>query len=473
MKPMDFDKNRLLELIAGVLEEDLTDADRETLNSMLRKSTEARQVYLQHTHLHTRLHLDYTAGQVTEFMPGATSPKKSSRFSGIQFTIMAAAACLVLIALFALFRPSEMNTFVTLEQAKSVLWENNDLPTTEGARLGGGTLRVAEGLVTLRFDSGAEVTLEAPAELTLVDEMHCILLSGAAVTYVPDSAIGFRIKTPYADVVDFGTRFSVKIDPTSNETYTQVYEGLVEVEHPKTGKVASLRAGERNSAGIDSMSEVLQEQDGSDWPATIGPAMRDSEWKSFETNKDSYVGRAFIDNVEVHRSETLLLVKNGTVPRYSYLGFDLRDLAPKQIADANLTLNFAPTDFGFASLVPDATFSVYGLLANQTWNEDSINKGNAPAFPPNRAIRNGLDKSKLKKLGSFVIEQGVQRGEFGIEGEALATFLHEHAGSEITLIVGRDTKEIERDGLVHGFASRRHPKLAPPTLLIRLEKAED
>jgi ferric-dicitrate binding protein FerR (iron transport regulator) len=470
---MDFDKNRLLELIAGVLEGDLTEADRVSLNSILRESPDARQVYLQHTHLHTRLHLDYTAGQVTDFMPGATSPKKSSRFSGIQFTIMAAAACLVLMALFSLLRPSGTNAFATLEQAKSVRWGSSDLPTTEGARLGGGTLRVAEGLVTLRFDSGAEITLEAPAELTLVDEMHCILLSGAAVTYVPDSAVGFRVKTPYADVVDFGTRFSVIVNSITNKTYTEVYEGLVEVEHPKTGKVVSLRAGQRISSGIESMNEVLQEQDGFDWPVTIGPAMRDSEWKSFETTKDAYIGRAFIDNVEVHRSETLLLVKNGSVPRYSCLGFDLSDLAPDQISDATLKLNFAPTGLGLASHVPDATFSVYGLIANQTWNEDSINEGNAPAFAPNRFIGDGLDKSKLRKLGSFVIEQGVQRGEFGIEGEALATFLRDHAGSAITLIVGRDTKEIERDGLVHGFASRRHPTLPPPTLLIRVEKAGD
>jgi hypothetical protein len=78
--------------------------------------------------------------------------------------------------------------------------------------------------------------------------------------------------------------------------------------------------------------------------------------------------------------------------------------------------------------------------------------------------------AKVLKLGSFVIEQGVQRGGFGIDGEKLTADLRDHADSEITLIVVRDTVETEDAGLVHGFASRRHPTLPAPTLSIRLTK---
>jgi hypothetical protein len=78
--------------------------------------------------------------------------------------------------------------------------------------------------------------------------------------------------------------------------------------------------------------------------------------------------------------------------------------------------------------------------------------------------------SKVRKLGAFTIEQGVQRGDFGIDGETLTGYLRDHASSEITLIVVRDTVEIEDAGLVHGFASRRHPSLPAPTLSISLSK---
>jgi len=38
------------------------------------------------------------------------------------------------------------------------------------------------------------------------------------------------------------------------------------------------------------------------------------------------------------------------------------------------------------------------------------------------------------------------------------------------LIVVRDTAETGETGLVHGFASHRHPALPGPTLAIRLEE---
>ena len=78
--------------------------------------------------------------------------------------------------------------------------------------------------------------------------------------------------------------------------------------------------------------------------------------------------------------------------------------------------------------------------------------------------------SKVRKLGTFTIQQGVQRGDFGIDGETLTGYLRDHAGSEITLIVVRDTVETEDAGLVHGFASRRHPSLPAPTLSISVSK---
>ena len=87
--------------------------------------------------------------------------------------------------------------------------------------VGESTLRLAEGLATLKFDSGAEVTLEAPATLVLLDSMKCKLASGTAVSDIPESALGFRIKTPSADVVDYGTRFAVSVFRRHGETHTQ------------------------------------------------------------------------------------------------------------------------------------------------------------------------------------------------------------------------------------------------------------
>jgi FecR protein len=466
MNRPDFNPKQLLALIGELLDGTVNEAGREALNAILKDSPQARRLFREHMELHAQLHLDYNAGEVTQFLPGLSHPRKISRFPSLGSMALAAAACISLLAVLFWPRPTEPLSFATLESSSAARWESSDLPTKDGTRLGKGTLHLAEGLVTLRFDSGAHVTLEAPVSLTVIDAMNCTLGTGIAVAEVPDSALGFRISTPSANVVDYGTRFSVNVDSASGRTQTHVLEGLVEVEHPATGTVVALRAGQMNSADKTSLSEASEWDTDAPWPKSVGPAMRAPGWTLLETSKDAYIGDATNKGVLVPRSETLLLVKrsgNLYSERKAYLGFDLSGMDPGSIEDAELSLHFAPTGLGLAADVPDATFKVYGLLTDQPWEEGSIKVGNAPA-----TVRlTMLDKTKVRELGKFVVEQGVQSGKFSIQSEALAEFLGERAGNMVTLIVVRDTAETQVTGLVHGFASRRHPTLPPPTLAIR------
>jgi hypothetical protein len=129
-------------------------------------------------------------------------------------------------------------------------------------------------------------------------------------------------------------------------------------------------------------------------------------------------------------------------------------------------LQFEPTGLGLASHVPDATFAVYGLAsADRPWDEAALFRGNAPANVKGAGA--GLVAHEVQKLGTFVVPQGIQRGRFGIEADALADYLRERSGSTITLIVVRETSETDSTGLVHGIASHRHPTLPAPTLAIR------
>ena len=119
---------------------------------------------------------------------GAATPRVFSRWSIAVFTVP-------LVAILALvFWPQHPvdKTFATLEQTRAALWESGDLPTADGSRLEQGTLRLTEGLATLKFDSGAEVVLEAPATLILTDAMNCELTQGTAVSDIPESALRFR-----------------------------------------------------------------------------------------------------------------------------------------------------------------------------------------------------------------------------------------------------------------------------------------
>ncbi|MGB1130251.1 MAG: FecR domain-containing protein [Haloferula sp.] len=489
MSGEDFKRDELLQLIAEVCNGTLDEPGREKLNTQLKASEAARRFYREHMELHARLVLDYGGVQATDFMPGAAPPQSRTPRWSRWIAVAAAAAAIVLAAVLVwpgepepnpIASPGPAKTpepFASLEAVKSARWKGSGLPTTKGSRLGVGSLTLAEGLATLRFDSGAKVVIEGPAELTLVDAMQFRLASGKAFAEIPESAQGFRIATPAADVVDHGTRFSVIVDAANGDTQTQLYDGRLQVKHLRTGKdIALEKTGQFIRTTREELGEMLDAPSQSTWPEKIGPLMRGSDWTLLETVKDAYIGHAYLkDGVEVHRSETLLLVKNGPPHRKAYLGFDLAGIDAQRITDAELTLDFAPTGWGLASLVPDTTFSVYGLLTGQSWDEQSLDEENAPA----NIWRSGgrgqpaagspkLVDHEVRKLGSFLIEQGVQRGQFGIQGESLAAFLREHAGKPITLIVIRDTRETETNGLVHGFASRRHPTLPAPTLAIRL-----
>jgi hypothetical protein len=244
---------------------------------------------------------------------------------------LAAAAAIALLAVFVPRQAAPSESFATLQTVSSARWGSSDLPTREGSRLGHGTLHLEEGLAVIRFDSGAEVSLEAPAELRVIDAMNCRITHGTAVAQVPESATGFRIITPSAMVIDYGTRFSVCVDPESGDTRTQVFDGLVEVENPVTGEVVSLRTGQRTSIEDRKTGPVT---DGLDEHFPTGKPERlpsGPDWMLLESFKDAYIGYTLHTD-----SDQLLYVKHGQdgFHRKAYLGFDLSGLDPDRIASA-------------------------------------------------------------------------------------------------------------------------------------------
>ena len=124
--------------------------------------------------------------------------------------------------------PASPGPIATLIAASGCRWESSSLPTVTGARLTRGTLHLAEGLAELRFASGAVVVLEGPTIFELATADHTHLHRGRLTARVPPAAIGFRVDTPAASVVDLGTSFGLRIDE-SGATEVHVFTGLVEL----------------------------------------------------------------------------------------------------------------------------------------------------------------------------------------------------------------------------------------------------
>ena len=166
MKSGELDKNdkeQLLMLISEVLDGTVDEVSREALNTLLKANPDARKFYRSHMELHARLHLDYTGGQAADAMPvslpkpGTVAGPGGSYFSkqrGVVAAVLAVAACITLIATFGWFKTpeespavakSETESFVTIKQVRAARWESGNLSTSEGARLGTGTMRLTEG----------------------------------------------------------------------------------------------------------------------------------------------------------------------------------------------------------------------------------------------------------------------------------------------------------------------------------------
>lgn len=461
----------LIDLANAHIEGRLDASQRNRLQEVIASDEEARRVFVDFLHDHAALHwdeitLEADTGATLPF-PGPSPASPSRRFGALS----AAAAVIITIigASWWFQRDQAPTTFATMGESKAARWESGDLPTAAGARLSTGKLRLAEGLATLRFDSGAQVVLEAPVEIALVDAMHCRLRSGTAVADIPESALGFRIATPSAEVVDYGTRFAVNVESDTGATRTQVFDGLVEVEHAQSGKIVQLKTGEENFVAGDAISAAAPGVDEGQWSAAPSSPIPGPEWTSIPTNKDAYIYARDIPN---HQSDTLLLVKHGKGKqgphRKAYLGFDLSALDPETITDAELTLHFSPTGWGLASTVPDSIFAVYAIVdpALDDWDASSLTWGTAPA----NLVDDGgaVSATSAVKLGAFIVEQGIQRGAITFRSDALTRFLRsENPDGRVTLVISRETIETDGGGLVHGFASRRHPTLPPPTLSIK------
>ncbi|HRQ88922.1 MAG TPA: FecR domain-containing protein, partial [Bacteroidia bacterium] len=399
----------------------------------------------------------------------------------------AACAVVSLLALLMVRPTGEAKTFAVMKKTESARWESGSLPTADGARLGAGDLELVRGLATIRFDSGAEVVLEAPARITLVDAMNCVLERGTVVAEIEPTAAGFTVRTPTARVIDHGTRFAVNVDPADGATQTQVFDGHVEVELPETRKRIALREGQRNLVAGETLGGASTGPEEGTWSRPEAPsAPREAGLRRITTadpgGADIYVDArnpnplspaAKAAPIDPHISETLLLVKNalgtmdGAPHRKAYLRFPLSGIAPGSISEARLELHFTPTGWGLASNLGNAEFTVYGALgdASDDWTSDQLDWTNAPASDTGSG--NGMDSTKVRLLGRFTVPRGIQSGSFGIRGEALRDFLNADPDRSATLIVVRETMETRGGGLVHAFASSRHPTLPPPTLHVK------
>ncbi len=473
------DKWRLLEqwerLRAGAASAD----EAREVNDRLRQDPAARDWLARAVLLESALRFDAESLLSEDAATRSAAPPRAPRWRGaFKWSHAAAAALAALLTWGVWSNVQRVPVAAVLVKAQSCKWGNSALPTLEGSVLPPGTLELVEGMATLRFKSGAEVIMEAPVSLEIVSPMEARVRRGTVVADVPPQAKGFTIRTPETTVVDYGTRFGVSAGD-DGKCLVQVIEGLVEVSRKGEEEVKALRGGERVDFGGLTRDKVYpgadrQQAEPGRWLPAADMADLGDGWQmvttAFGRGKDSWIQSG--SKHRVTGRETFLRVKHTSLDdnleRKTYLAFDLSKISGR-VEEAELVLHIDPSDLGYASLVPDATFSIHGLTdeTEDEWAEDNLHWTAAPAHSLAPEHHTLPDPAKSVLLGRFVVEQGRQSGPISLGGEALADFLRGDTNGLVTLIVCRETDETARNGLVHAFTSKENPRNAPPMLRLR------
>ncbi|MGY8766851.1 MAG: LamG-like jellyroll fold domain-containing protein [Pirellulales bacterium] len=173
--------------------------------------------------------------------PKLNQPNTKSSSWLLLVTSVAAGALAASLFLMVFFKPVVplTNTTVTqkeeptddgvavLTKAVDAVWNSENSPAV-GVSISPQDIRLSSGLVQLEFYNGANVIIEGPAHLELVDSETAICHFGKVRARVPQHAQGFTILSPGVELVDLGTEFGMDVSQDGN-TSVHVFEGKVEL----------------------------------------------------------------------------------------------------------------------------------------------------------------------------------------------------------------------------------------------------
>ena len=370
----------------------------------------------------------------------------------LRWIFPAVLACLpasILMAIVFVPRDFKQPSIATLTSSENAAWESS-LPTAEGSKLGTGTLRLKSGIASIRFNSGAVVTLEAPALLELLDPMRGRLLSGKATIDVPEPAIGFVMETPDSFAVDHGTQFSVSVNAETKRSNFNVIDGEISVHVTSTGKKALLSGLGRSATVSEGLLVTIDSPqpslDSEPSPNVVRIGTGGREGTAIRNDRREYIRPKFL---------TVNNTFNKPWERRSFFSFDLAGVDVDGAEFASLRLNLVSFPYGFFSCLPTLNqYAIYGMTNPEKadWEIQS-NWEDSP----------GPEDGQL--LGKFEIARSQQQGAYGIANEKLLTFLRQNKQAKVTFIVVRESEPIRHgDVPCHAFAGQSHSEANGPKL---------
>jgi len=396
--------------------------------------------------------------------------------SGYLYGMVAMIAVALVLLWVLLSQPSPDDRLMVSEVIASIeasdyaVWGECTVPTATGSQLSTGRLELKEGLATLRFVSGAQVILDGPVELELLTAMSLKLEEGLLVSNIPESAHGFTILTPGAQVIDHGTKFLTRVSNGGETTLMDVLEGEVELVDVRTKENRRFFGGEGASLSEEREGFVDRRHQSGEVLLTesSGIDSQDGSLVSISTaDKGGKDGTVIRGDTDFHYDPHLVMVKNkkDMFARKGYLGFDCSELNLEEAKSTELVMNFVYSGYGAAALSKTSTFSVWGIKEDQL---DDWKQGRIPwkTGPANVQEADRLNPNLAVKLGEFSIPRGRHRAEYRMGSDDLLSFIKSDSNRFITLVVVCEDFHAGND-LVYSMVGRLHPSGKAPSLDFR------
>ncbi len=236
--------DRLQRLVEGCV----TPEERLALEEILIGDESARLLYLDivdvHNLLEQRGEHPAAPGEVVPMdRIVARQKRRSARIAA--FGAAAAIAAAGIVSIFTVLPDAPTARFQVAPQTQFTL--THATPAGETPPEGnvfevGSRLQLAHGTLQLRFASGVEGIVRAPADLTLRERDLVALRHGNVWFQVPENARGFKVDTPEFLLTDLGTEFGIVSRPESPDL-VHVMQGAVEiVNHRGDGHDLTLTA---------------------------------------------------------------------------------------------------------------------------------------------------------------------------------------------------------------------------------------
>lgn len=256
------DTREWFRLFGAMSDGTITAADHARLEEILMQHREARRLWFLHNDVDAGLRAWTTAQQQNDrVLPAVKKPL------GLRMLMMlAAAACVMLVAVFQGWQPAEVPpSFVTLTAATNAQWSDPDVELAlRSGEMVTGPLKLESGKAEFQFVDGAIAVLEGPAVFRFPERKLIVVESGKLFCSCPTPQSRLSVKTPETKIVDLGTEFAVEAR-LDKSTRVAVLSGEVQVGNQQTRLLRKGEAVEIRGDGIlaiqplpaDALSELL------------------------------------------------------------------------------------------------------------------------------------------------------------------------------------------------------------------------